>query len=80
MQTISLKLSDAVAKKLSVVTHKKGVSKSELLRNIIDDYLSDKSSKKNKASFLELAEDLCGCVNGPSDLSVNPEYFEDFGK
>ncbi len=80
MRTISLKLSDAMAKKLTLITQKKGVSKSELLRSIIDDYLSYKSNKTNKASFLELAEDLCGSVNGPSDLSANPKYFEDFAK
>lgn len=80
MQTISLKLSDAMSRKLDIATHKKGISKSELLRTIIEDYLSHLNNKKNKVSFLELAEDLCGCVNGPSDLSVNQKYFEDFGK
>jgi hypothetical protein len=80
MQTISLKLSDAMAKKLILVTQKKGVGKSELLRSIIHDYLAGKSNKTNKASFFELTDDLCDSVKGPRDLSANPKYFENFGK
>jgi hypothetical protein len=30
-------------------------------------------------SFLELAKEFCGCVEGPEDLSTNPEYMEDYG-
>ncbi len=80
MQTISLKLSDAMAKKLDIATHKIGISKSELLRSLIEDYLANKKGKKSPVSFLDLAEDICGCLNGPTDLSTNPKHFEDFGK
>lgn len=31
-------------------------------------------------SFLSLAEDLAGCVEGPADLSSNPEHLRDFGR
>jgi len=31
-------------------------------------------------SFLSLAEDLAGCVEGPADLSTNPEHLRDFGR
>jgi uncharacterized protein len=31
-------------------------------------------------SFLEVAGDLIGCLDGPGDLSTNPEYFAGFGR
>jgi hypothetical protein len=31
-------------------------------------------------SFLSLAGDLAGCVEGPADLSSNPEHLRGFGK
>ncbi len=33
-----------------------------------------------KPSFLSLAGDLAGCVEGPADLSSNPEHLHGFGK
>jgi hypothetical protein len=31
-------------------------------------------------SFLSLAGDLAGCVEGPADLSSNPEHLRGFGR
>lgn len=31
-------------------------------------------------SVLELTQDLCGSVEGPGDLSTNPEHMEDYGR
>lgn len=31
-------------------------------------------------SFLSLAEDLAGCVEGPADLSSSPEHLRGFGR
>lgn len=30
-------------------------------------------------SVLALTDDLCGSVDGPEDLSTNPEHMEDYG-
>ncbi|MBO0348613.1 hypothetical protein J0895_05745 [Phormidium pseudopriestleyi FRX01] len=30
-------------------------------------------------SAFDLASDLAGSLNGPQDLSTNPQYFQDFG-
>jgi hypothetical protein len=31
-------------------------------------------------SFLEVAGDLIGCLDGPGGLSTNPKYFAGFGR
>lgn len=31
-------------------------------------------------SAFDLARDLAGCLDGPADLSTNPQYFEGFGQ
>jgi hypothetical protein len=31
-------------------------------------------------SFLAAADELIGCLEGPGDLSTNPQYFEGFGQ
>src|SRR5436305_1066418 len=33
-----------------------------------------------KPSFLDLAGDFAGCVEGPADLSFNPEHLSGFGR
>jgi hypothetical protein len=33
-----------------------------------------------RPSFLSLAGDLAGCVEGPADLSSNPEHLHGFGR
>jgi hypothetical protein len=38
------------------------------------------SAVQTPQSFLEVAGDLIGCLDGPGDLSTNPKYFESFGR
>jgi Ribbon-helix-helix protein, copG family len=79
MKTISLKLPDDVDRELSARAERVGTSKSALIREAIEGLLA-KGSGGRKGSFLELAGDLIGCVEGPGDLSYNKEYMKDFGR
>jgi metal-responsive CopG/Arc/MetJ family transcriptional regulator len=79
MKTISLKLPDDIDRELSSRAEKDGTTKSALIREAIEGYLSHGSGAR-KGSFLELAGDLIGCVEGPSDLSYNKTYFKNFGR
>lgn len=79
MKTISLKLPDDVDRKLSARAERVGTSKSALIREAIEGLLAEGSDGR-KGSFLELAGDLIGCVEGPGDLSYNKEYMKDFGR
>lgn len=78
MSTISLKIPEALDAQLDAAAQRLGESKSFVVREAIGKYLC--SVPKKKASFLELAGDAIGSVEGPGDLSTNKKYMRGFGK
>jgi predicted DNA-binding protein len=78
-KTISLKVPDALHKKLERFAKKGRLTKSDLIRTAIETYLNGEEDKV-PVSFLAAAGKLLGCVEGPGDLSTNPKYMEGFGK
>ena len=79
MKTLSLKLPEALDRELTAHAESQGTTKSELVRKALVSYLGPGSVPLAK-SALALAGDLVGCLEGPSDLSTNKEYFKDFGR
>jgi Ribbon-helix-helix protein, copG family len=73
MKTISLKLPDDLDKELTTRAERRQTTKSTLIREAIKEYLAQAPGPR-KGSFLELAGDLIGSVEGPGDLSYNKEY------
>jgi predicted transcriptional regulator len=79
MKTLSVKLPDALEAKLSALAQKRGVSKSEVVREALEALLvRDRSHRR--ASALALAKDLAGCLAGPGDLSFNKDYLKGYGR
>lgn len=80
MKTLSFKVPEALDRKLAAVVKRKGVRKSVVVREALARYL-DESREVRRASFLDLAGDLLGCVKAaPPDLSSNPRRLAGFGK
>ena len=79
MKTLTLKLPDALEARLRLEAQKAEVSKSEVVRRALQDYFSGNGSS-HTASFLELAKDLAGSVEGPVNLSTCKEYMEGYGQ
>ena len=79
MKTLSLKLPDEMARILEDRAHSMGTTKSEILREALAGYLAQ-SPPPGKGSFLALAGDLVGRLEGPGDLSYNKEYLEGYGR
>ena len=79
MKTISLKVDASVDEKLAALARRQGASKSEVIREAIDAFLQESAGSRAK-SCLELAKDLAGSVEGPSDLSSNAAHLEGFGE
>ncbi len=76
MKSISVKLPPPLAKWLTHQSTTLKRSKSELVR----DALERQRQSKNGPSCHDLARDLCGSFQGPSDLSTNPKYMQGFGE
>jgi hypothetical protein len=80
MKTLSLKIPDALASRLDAAARKRQSSKSVLVREAIEAYLSD-GGRPRSGSFLDLAGDLIASLNGgPGDLAHNQKHLEDYGR
>ncbi len=79
MKTLTLKLPEILESKLNNIAHKSGLSRSEVVRNALTEYFS-REDLRNAGSFLDLARDLAGSIEGPYDLSTNKSHLEGFGK
>jgi len=56
-----------------------GRSRSDLIRQALEEQRQGKNSKSEK-SCAELMAEFSGFFQGPRDLSTNPKYMRDFGK
>ncbi|HEV3073692.1 MAG TPA: ribbon-helix-helix protein, CopG family [Thermoanaerobaculia bacterium] len=79
MKTLSLKLTPTLSRELEALALRRGMSKSCLVREALARYLFS-GSRVSRGSFLERARELAGCVEGPSDLSVNAEHLQGYGR
>jgi hypothetical protein len=94
MKILSLKLPESLDEALEAAAARQGTTKSALLREALASYLEHTGQVSEvrepaspygeeqppRASFLALAGDLAGCVEGPPDLSTNPEHLRGFGQ
>jgi Ribbon-helix-helix protein, copG family len=79
MKTISLKLPAPLANWLAKRANELGRSRSDLVRQALEEQRQGKNSKSEK-SCAELLAEFSGFFQGPRDLSTNPKYMRDFGK
>jgi len=79
MKTLTVKVPEKLDLKLAAVAAKRGESKSNLIRTAIESILNaDGAVVPN--SCLDMAKDIVGSVEGPSDLSYNKKHFRGYGK
>ena len=79
MKTLTLKLPESLETQLIRLARKKRTSKSKIVREALFDYFS-REKESLSGSFLEMANDLAGCVNATSDLSFNKTHLKGYGK
>ena len=79
MKTLSVDLPDDLAHELSAQAEAHGTTESEILSEAVGDYIA-RMPPPRKGSFLELAGDLVGCLEGPGDLSCNKKHLDNYGR
>ena len=79
MKTISVKIPEDLDLKLTAVAAKRRESKSAIIRSALDD-LVNSNDAIGPNSCLDLAKDLIGSVEGPSDLSYNNKHLKGYGR
>ena len=68
-----MKLTPDQKEEIRLLARRRGISQKEVVMGLIE-------KEAEKESFLDGIEHLSGTVNGPDDLSINPEHMEGFGK
>jgi hypothetical protein len=79
MKTISVKVPEDLDLKLTAVAAKRRETKSALIRAALD-HIVKSSEAVTPNSCLDLAKDLIGSVEGPSDLSYNKKHLKGYGR
>jgi len=81
MNTLTIKIPASLEQQLLRMSEQAHLSKSELVRRALAAYVSQSNAATPFVSALDQAGDLVGCFGGgPSDLSSNAAYLNDFGK
>ncbi|MCP3956918.1 MAG: ribbon-helix-helix protein, CopG family [bacterium] len=78
MKTVSLKVPETLYGDLTALAEHKGVSRSALIRDTLEE-LFRRHSAPGRGSALALLEDLAGSIEGPEDLSFNKAHLKDLG-
>jgi len=79
MKTLSLKLPDSLDAKLTEMARQRRKSKSAVVLDALETFLADGDGGR-VGSFLAMAKDLAGCVEGPTDLSFNKNHMRGYGQ
>jgi Arc/MetJ-type ribon-helix-helix transcriptional regulator len=80
MKTLSVKVPEALDRRLTAAIKRRGARKSVVVREALERYL-DETQGAPTGSVLDLAGDLAGCVKqAPRDLSSNPRHLSGLGK
>jgi len=81
MTTLTIKIPPQLEQEIVLASEREHLSKSELVRRALVAYISQRNAAVPTRSALDQAGDLVGCFSGgPSDLSSNPRYLDDFGR
>lgn len=79
MKTLTLKIPEILETRLDTFAHQNGLSRAEIVRRALIEFFSSENESK-PGSFLDLAQDLAGSIEGSRDLSTNKALLEGYGK
>ncbi len=77
-KTISLKLPADLHAKLAQMSQRRKVPKSQVVRAALKAYFAH--TRGAEPSCTQLAGDLVGSVDGPTDLASNPKHLRGYGR
>jgi hypothetical protein len=78
MKTLSLKISDALDRRIAHEVARRRIPKSTLVRELLEAQLAEGRPARPQ-SVLSKIGDLAGTTSGPRDLSSNPRHLKDYG-
>jgi len=79
VRMLSAKLPDDVAARLDRESKRSRRSRSELVRHALQE-MFEAGSEGGRATLADVLSEIEGTVEGPSDLSSNPDHLAGFGR
>lgn len=79
MKTRSLKLPGELDSRLTEYARRRKLTRSAVVREAVGAYLARQDDNVPAGAALERLRDLAGSVDGPPDLSTNPDYLLPYG-
>lgn len=79
MTTLTLKLPEPLAARLAKLAKRRGVSRSQLVREAIE-HTVNTVADAGAPSCLDLARDLVGSHEGPATLSSDKRHLKGYGR
>lgn len=81
MNTLTIKLPEALERQIAQVARRRRITKSELVRRAAEQYVARDAESGAFRSAADLAGNLAGSIkNTPSDLASDPRHLEDYGR
>ena len=78
LQILTVKLPRRLAARLSAKARKQQSTRSAVVREALERHLGEGDG--GGASFLDLAQDLAGCLDGPTDLASSKRHLAGYGR
>jgi hypothetical protein len=75
-----MKVTPAQKAKIKLLARQEGITAKEAVLGLVDHALDTSQDAARTGSFLDGIEPLVGSVDGPPDLSANPERMNGFGQ
>ena len=75
----SIKMSKDLETRLRAAARRRRTTRATVVRDALEAYLH-RANGVGEGSFVDLAGDLVGCVEGPGDLSYNPNRLRGYGR
>ncbi len=79
MKTLTVKVPEELDAKLTRIAARRGASRSALIRTALEE-LATTDEALQPLSCLDLAKDLLGQTEGPTDLSYNKKHLKGYGR
>jgi len=79
MDILTLKIPSTIKEKLLTYSRRKGITKSEVVREALLEYFNREDTEED-GTLYDLSKDIAGSVKGPKNLSTNKDYFEGYGR
>jgi Arc/MetJ-type ribon-helix-helix transcriptional regulator len=81
MNTLTVKIPSRLERELAALSERAHMTRSEIVRQAIQQYLQARAEGVGLPSALDQAGDLVGCfAGGPADLSSNRAHLDGFGR